>query len=106
MRGVPSGIVTIGYEGRTLGDFISTLSNHNVDLLLDVRLNAISRKPGFSKKALANGSSATVDELVALAKERRVAVLCVERDHTICHRGELVAVALERAPKLTVTHAG
>ena len=147
MRGVPSGIVTIGYEGRTLEDFISTLKVQSVDVLVDVRLNAISRKAGFSKTALsaaavaagieyrhepllgnpisnrdgyraghkrartnyrnrlANGSSATVDALIELAKRQRVAVLCVERDHAICHRDELVNVARERAPKLSVTHA-
>ena len=147
MRRVPTGIVTIGYEGRTLEDFISTLRVQSVDVLVDVRLNAISRKAGFSKTALtaaavaagieyrhepllgnpisnrdgyragrksartnyrnrlANGSSETVDELVALAKKQRIAVLCVERDHAICHRDELVNVALERSPKLRVTHA-
>jgi hypothetical protein len=31
--------------------------------------------------------------------------LCVERDHTICHRDELLKVALEREPKLRVIHA-
>jgi uncharacterized protein (DUF488 family) len=146
MRVVPRGIVTIGYEGRELDDFVSTLRAHDVDVLVDVRLNAMSRRRGFSKRALAaavlaadidyvhepllgnpvdnregyraghkrardryrarltNGSSDAVDRLVDLAMKNRVAVLCVELDHTTCHREELVKVAGERAPKLKVEH--
>lgn len=45
-------VTTIGYEGKTLDDFISSLRIQNVKALVDVRLNAISRKRGFSKTAL------------------------------------------------------
>ena len=47
-------VLSIGYEGRELDDFISTLNIHRVDVLVDVRLNPISRKKGFSKTALAS----------------------------------------------------
>lgn len=43
----------IGYEGLTLETFISKLRIRGVRTLVDVRLNAISRKRGFSKRALA-----------------------------------------------------
>ncbi|MEU8268271.1 DUF488 domain-containing protein [Sphaerisporangium sp. NPDC049002] len=43
----------VGYEGRDLGEFIELLQHEGVALLVDVRLNAISRKRGFSKTALA-----------------------------------------------------
>ena len=43
----------IGYEGLTLDAFISKLRIRGVQTLVDVRLNAISRKRGFSKRALA-----------------------------------------------------
>lgn len=46
---------SIGYEGRSLDDVISALRLKNVDLVVDVRLNAISRKRGFSKTALREG---------------------------------------------------
>ena len=46
-------IVSIGYEGRTIEELIALLVHHDVDLLVDVRLNPISRKPGFSKSSLA-----------------------------------------------------
>ncbi|WP_218061767.1 DUF488 domain-containing protein [Planobispora rosea] len=44
----------IGYEGCGLGEFIRRLRRENVELLIDVRLNPISRKRGFSKTALSN----------------------------------------------------
>lgn len=47
------GLLTIGYEGASLGDFISTLKAAKVTTLLDVRELAISRRKGFSKRALA-----------------------------------------------------
>lgn len=51
-------IVSIGYEGRSPDELISLLHHHSVDVLVDVRLNAISRKKGFSKSALANALGA------------------------------------------------
>ena len=47
-----STIHTIGYEGSTIEDFVATLKLHNVQVLIDIRDVPISRKPGFSKKAL------------------------------------------------------
>jgi uncharacterized protein (DUF488 family) len=44
---------TIGYEGSSIGDFLATLENVGIDILIDVRELPISRKPGFSKSALA-----------------------------------------------------
>lgn len=45
-------ILGIGYEGQTLDAFISKMRLRGVETLVDVRLNAISRKRGFSKTAL------------------------------------------------------
>lgn len=44
---------TIGYERSTLADFVATLMRVGVSTLVDVRERAQSRRPGFSKKALA-----------------------------------------------------
>lgn len=52
---VDMSISGIGYEGKTLEGLISLLRLRGVTTLVDVRLNAISRKRGFSKKALAAG---------------------------------------------------
>ena len=47
-----SKLLTIGYEGRALEGFLNQLLQSKVDILCDVRKNAISRKYGFSKKTL------------------------------------------------------
>jgi hypothetical protein len=47
-----SNIIGIGYEGLTIDEFIQALQERNVTTLVDVRLNALSRKPGFSKNKL------------------------------------------------------
>ena len=47
-----SNIIGIGYEGLNICEFIQALQERGVTTLVDVRLNALSRKPGFSKKRL------------------------------------------------------
>lgn len=42
----------IGYEGLALEALIDQLQTQGVEVLVDVRLNAISRKAGYSKRAL------------------------------------------------------
>lgn len=53
MSGNLPNIFGIGYEGQSLDSFISGLQASGTTVLADVRLNAISRKKGFSKRALA-----------------------------------------------------
>ena len=48
---------TIGYEGASLDDFLDTLQAAEVEVLVDVRDRAQSRKKGFSKTALSNALS-------------------------------------------------
>ncbi|HEX9955477.1 MAG TPA: DUF488 domain-containing protein [Allosphingosinicella sp.] len=45
----------MGYEGKTVAEFHDELKAAGVDLLIDVRAVAASRRPGFSKTALKNG---------------------------------------------------
>ena len=45
---------TIGYERSTLPAIIDALTEAGVELLIDVRAIAASRRPGFSKTILAN----------------------------------------------------
>lgn len=45
-------VFTVGYEGTTIGAFVAVLKSVGVSLLADVRAVPLSRKPGFSKKAL------------------------------------------------------
>lgn len=45
-------LFTIGYEGLDISTFVSRLERHRIRALIDVRKNAISRKKGFSKRAI------------------------------------------------------
>lgn len=45
-------IATIGYEKSSLEDFIATLLTSQVQVLVDVRQLPLSRRKGFSKRAL------------------------------------------------------
>ena len=46
-------LCTIGYEGATVASFLEALRAAGVELLVDVRALASSRRPGFAKTALA-----------------------------------------------------
>ncbi len=136
-------IWTIGYEQARLDDVIAALRGAGVELLADVRALPLSRRPGFSKTALAGAvneagiayrhmkplgtpadgraaarrgdheelariyagqlelpeAMAAMAELRALAGEKRVGLLCYERDAAACHRSLLIAAAL---PEFTV----
>ena len=48
----PKTLSTIGYEGKTIDEFLAELGDAGVELLIDVRAVAASRRPGFSKSAL------------------------------------------------------
>lgn len=123
-------IWTIGYEQTTMADFLAALVGAGVEVVADVRAIAASRRPGFSKTALAGalaeagigyehfralgtpadgraaaraGKHAELNRIYAgqlelpeaiaqgavladLAGEKRVALLCYERDPSCCHR--------------------
>lgn len=46
-------LATIGYEQQTLPEVIARLKKAKVDIVVDVRAIAASRRPGFSKTMLA-----------------------------------------------------
>jgi len=57
-------LFTIGYEGATVASFLAALREAAVELLVDVRALASSRRPGFAKTALAaNLATIRVDYL-------------------------------------------
>jgi uncharacterized protein (DUF488 family) len=47
-------LLTVGYEGRTAAELVDILTEAEVDVLVDVRLTPLSRKPGLSKRRLAD----------------------------------------------------
>lgn len=123
-------IWTIGYEQATVPAVMKALREAGVEVLADVRALPLSRRPGFSKSALAaNALEAGIEyvhfkalgtpaegraaarrndhpaleriyegqlalpeaiaagaRLADLAAERKVALLCYEREASGCHR--------------------
>ncbi len=47
-------LFTIGYEGKSLEQFLNALIQQNIRVLCDVRKNPLSRKYGFAKRTLQN----------------------------------------------------
>lgn len=149
MSAVEPGLVSVGYEGRTVEDLVEVLVAQNVQVVADVRLTPLSRKPGLSKTKLSAAlteagveyvhlrplgnprenrapfwsgavvagvrrfrelmqeptSSACLDHLAELARTRRVAVLCFERDHDRCHRQVVTDEVTSRSAGTTVAFA-
>ena len=57
-------VATIGYQAATVPGFLRALKDAGVELLIDVRAVASSRRPGFAKTALAaNLETAGIDYL-------------------------------------------
>jgi uncharacterized protein (DUF488 family) len=53
-----AGLYTIGYEDLRIDQLVNKLRENQIDTVVDVRLNASSRRPGFSKRALTSALSA------------------------------------------------
>lgn len=49
---MPDALFTLGYQQRTLAEFVVLLKEFDIHVLIDVRETAWSHKPGFSKSAL------------------------------------------------------
>jgi uncharacterized protein (DUF488 family) len=140
-------IVTIGYQGAKLADFLAALAAAKVELLIDVREIAFSHRREFMKNALAAvleragieyrhmkalgtpkpgrdaakagdragfrrhllkqlgspAGKAALAEAAAVARERRVCLLCMEHDPKLCHRSE-VARRLAKATGAAIEH--
>ena len=45
-------LFTIGYEKKSIEQYLEELKLNNVHVLIDIRANPVSRKPGFSKNKL------------------------------------------------------
>lgn len=59
-------LLTIGYEGASIGDFIASLMAANVKVVIDVREVPVSRKRGFSKNSLSKALTSVGIEYVHL----------------------------------------
>lgn len=63
-----NGIMGIGYEGQDLTSFLAALKVWGTSTLVDVRLNPISRKKGFSKRALTEALAAEGVDYIHMPK--------------------------------------
>ncbi len=109
-------ISTIGYQGRTIDDFLNLLKKYDIDHLVDVRSYPTSKMQDFSKKNLKDtlfkrsvmykhlpGLGGLGDEdyketmlsdrwkssykkLKNLAGDGTTAMMCLEKDPSQCHR--------------------
>jgi uncharacterized protein (DUF488 family) len=61
-------LATIGYEGRMVKELLAVLRQAKVERVVDVRQLPLSRKPGFSKSALAAFLSSHGIEYVGFPK--------------------------------------
>ena len=138
-------IYSVGYEGMTVDGLVERLRGSQVSVVVDVRLNPSSRRPGFSRRQLSealtkagieyvhekelgnprdnrasfrtgeptegrermrsilsNGASDALARVVELASKKRIAVLCVEREHDRCHREVIAEMAVERNPSIEI----
>lgn len=59
---------TLGYEGKTVDEFLAILIKNQVNLLVDVRANAISRKFGFSKTRMRDVCNQSEIEYIHLSE--------------------------------------
>jgi uncharacterized protein (DUF488 family) len=71
------GLLTIGYEGKSLESYLNQLLRAGVTTLCDVRRNPLSRKYGFSKRTLSHSCEGVgiryehLPQLGIASKERR-----------------------------------
>ena len=61
-------IYSIGYEGKTMNEFINLLEDNKIVELVDVRNNAFSWKKGFSKKCLSESLADSNIHYINLSK--------------------------------------
>lgn len=59
-------LLTVGYEGRSVEEVVDDLVARDVSVLVDVRLTPLSRKPGLSKRGLADRLAAAGIEYLHL----------------------------------------
>ncbi len=57
-------LYSLGYEKRTIGEYIAILCENAIDIVVDVRETAWSHKPGFSKAALQSALAAAAIDYV------------------------------------------
>lgn len=127
-------IYTWGYQGRQVEALEEIVGQEGIDLVVDVRGNPYSRRPGWRKEQLEERLGDGYRWIGWLGNERyrdggepelrdprrgieelahvvgdgvhRLLLLCYERDWKRCHRRMVVELAQERFPHAGVHHLG
>ena len=94
---------TIGYSGRSPGEFVQTLKAEGIDRVVDVRALPLSRRRGFSKTALRTCLEANGIDYVHL-KRAGNPFRDVKQDIVRCL--ELYAGYLDESPDVLAEVAG
>jgi uncharacterized protein (DUF488 family) len=84
----PGEIWTIGHWTCPIPEFLAPLDEHRIELVADVRAHPGSRRnPQFGSEAMSGWlSESGIDELTAIARTRRLAIMCGEPMPWRCHR--------------------
>lgn len=78
-------LYTIGYEKRTIDEFVELLTDAGIGALVDVREIAWSHKPGFSKTAFAGAlATAGIEYVHASFAGNPKELRSTARDHRAC----------------------
>jgi hypothetical protein len=86
-------MIGVGYEGLSVDQLVASLKAEGIELLVDVRLTPLSRKPGLSKRALsaaltAAGIRYVHDRRLGNPKENRSAYADAVSDDGIAARAD------------------
>lgn len=95
-----SPIFTIGYEQATIDEVVAALSKAGVARVLDVRAVAASRRPGFSKTALAANLNAA-----GIAYEHLRALGTPKEGREAARRGDIASLESVYAGQLELPEA-
>ena len=96
----PSRIFTIGYEQATVDEVIAALKGAGVKRLVDIRALPLSRRPGFSKSALAGAlieAGIAYEHLKALGTPKEGRDAARRGDHATLERVYSVQLELPEA---------
>jgi uncharacterized protein (DUF488 family) len=103
-------LFTVGYEGLSIDAYIDKLLAKNIRVLIDVRSNPLSRKPGFSKNAFsehllkAGISYIHIPELgVPSARRKNLGTEQSYRDLFRYYEEEILAYNLDSIEKIKAT---
>jgi uncharacterized protein (DUF488 family) len=117
----PGAVWTIGHSNHKAQVFQALLKDQSIEMLIDVRSKPVSRfNPQFNRTALVRSLQAVgveyrhlpelgglhasagegeeyeggLEDLIAISKTSRTAIMCSEADPASCHREYLIGAAL------------